>query len=423
MVMRNIKRLPALVTASVLVLAGAVPILASGTASANSDYALLTSREIRMSSSAVGTIAAGQDVTYLVRATTPSTQSLGGMVIEFCSNTPIIGDSCTAPAGFSTNEAGLALANQTGITDWSIDAATDANTLVLTRTPASFTAGTFTLELGAGGASDGITNPSASNTSFYARIVTFAVNQGSQQYTDTDIDGAGNNTVYHAGGVALSTADQITIQAKVQERLTFCVYTSAINYADCTVSTTNPVVLGDATTGVLDPNTDYVSKATKYNVTTNASSGVTIRAKGTTLTSAGNTIDAIGATPATSTPGTEQFGFCTYRDTGGGNAGLTPNAKYNGDVGGGVDCADTAQGANGDGGADFAFDLSTACGATASAADFGENNLSCRYGDAIATKTAGNFSTGIISFLGNISNTTEPGIYTTTMTFVATGNY
>lgn len=422
-ILEKLRRPSAVASAAVLVLASIVPLLGNDKVSA---YELLTSREIRMSSSAGSGTSAGTDVTYLIRSTTPSTQTIGSIVIDFCSNSPIIGDSCTAPAGFNINEAGLAIANQTGITTWTATphANSDTNTVVLTRTAASFTAGTFTFELGSTGGSDGITNPTASNTTFYARILTYA---------DADDDGDGcsaaddsavcyptvDNTAQslHAGGTAMSTADQITIQSKVQERLTFCVYTGAASYATCALSATNPVVLGDAN-GVLDPNNAYVSTATKYNVTTNATNGVTIRAKGATLTSGSNSIDAIGATAAASAAGTEQFGFCTYRDAGGGTTGLTPSAPYNH-----ANCSATTQGINGHGSAQFAFDITTACGATASAADFQENNLSCRYGDAIATKSAGNFSTGVVSFIGNISNTTEPGIYTTTMTFIATGNY
>lgn len=420
----KLKRPSALASAALLLVASVVPLLVGNQANA---YGLLTSREIRLSTSA----ASATDVTYLVRVTTPAgPTNIGGLVIDFCGNSPIIGDgNCTAagtggPAGFDINEAGLALANQTGITDWQIDAATDTNTLVLTRTGGAqaFAAGTLTLELGSTGGSDGVTNPSTSNATFYGRILAYTTGAGAQGYAPGS-PGAEPPLAY-AGGVALSTADQITVQSKVQERLTFCVYTGAASYASCAVSATNPVVLGDAN-GVLDPNAAYVSTATKYNVTTNASNGVTIRAKGGTLTSGAFTIDAAGTTPGdgtaeSSTVGSEQFGFCNYYDAGSVTTGLTPTAPYAGGTG---TCSSATQGVNGDGGAQFAFDLSTACGAVAGTATFGENNLSCAYGDAIATKTAGGFSTGVIPFIGNISNTTEPGIYTTTMTFIATGNY
>lgn len=412
----KLKRPSALVSAALLLLASSVPLLTNNRVNA---YGLVTSREIRLSSSA----GSAADVTALVRYTTATTGAVAGAVIDFCSNSPIIGDSCTAPVGFDVNEAGLALANQTGLgaNNFSIDAATDTNTLVLSRTSANINSGqTVTFELGSTGGSDGITNPTASNATFYARILTYTTAGEAQAY----VTGPTLGTPVDAGGVALSTSDQITLQSKVQERLTFCVYTGAVSNNTCALSASNPVVLGDAN-GVLDPNASYVSTATKYNVTTNASNGVTIRAKGGTLTSGSFTIDAAGTTPGdgsaeSSTVGAEQFGFCNYMDAGSLTVGLTPVAPYAGGTG---SCSSATQGINGDGGAQFAFDLSTACGATASAADFQENNLSCRYGDAIATKAAGGYSTGVVPFIGNISNTTEPGIYTTTMTFIATGNY
>lgn len=427
----KLKQPVTLAVAALLLMASTMPLLARQKANA---YGLLSGREIRMSSSASGATSAGQDATYLVRATTPANATIGSIAIEFCSNSPIIGDSCTAPAGFDINEAGLSIpaGSQTGITDWSVtpNAASTANVVVLTRTASNFNAGTFTLELGSSGGADGITNPSTTNTTFYARILTFL---------DADDDGNGcsgvddsavcypttaiSNNSTDAGGIALSTAAQITVTAKVQERLTFCVYTSAVNFTDCTAVSGNAVTLGD-TNGVLSDQGPFVDKNTKYNVSTNASSGVSIRAKGATLTSGSFTINGMGAaTGNTSTTGSEEFGFCTYRDTGGGSAGLTPASPYDH-----AQCSATTQTAGtgstgGAGTAEFAFDTSTACGATASAADFGENNLGCRYGDVIATKTAGAQSTGVIAFIGNIATTTEPGIYTSTLTFIATGIY
>ena len=44
-------------------------------------------------------------------------------------------------------------------------------------------------------------------------------------------------------------------------------------------------------------------------------------------------------------------------------------------------------------------------------------------GDTIASKPAGNTSTATMVFLGNIAFTTEAGIYQTTLTYVATGQY
>lgn len=400
----KLSRPASLAVAALLFSASLVPLLSRQSVSA---YGLVTSREIKMSSSAAG----ATDATYDVSFATATAASLGGMVIDFCANSPIVGDTCTAPTGFNTNDAALVLANQSGVTDWAVDVAdSTANQLTFTRTAAAVAAGvTISLDLGGAGASDGITNPTTANQTFYARILTFTTAAGAQAYTST-APGA-EPPLVDAGGIALSTASQITVTAKVQERLTFCVYTSAANYADCSAVSGSAVTLGD-TNGVLSDAGPFVDKNAKYNVSTNASSNVTIRAKGATLTSGSFTISQIGATAAASAAGTEQFGICTYRDTGGGSAGLTPAGPY--DDG---NCSATTQTAGtatpgGAGTALFAYDTSTA-----------GDNLTTTFGDTIATKTPGAQSTGVLVFIGNISTTTEPGIYTATLTFIATGNY
>ena len=397
----ELTRPSALALAALLLLVTLVPIFARQKASA---YNLATSRIIKLSSS----VNAATDVIYSASFATATTSNVGGAVIDFCSNSPIIGDTCTAPGGtFNVNKATLALANQVGITDFAVDTTNSSvSKVVLTRTAASVSSGvTISFDLGTG-AGTSITNPSTTNTTFYARILTYATTAAAQGYTSISV-----GAPVDAGGVALSTTAQVTITAKVQERLTFCVYTSAVNYANCTAVSGTTVALGDAN-GVLIDTGAFVDIKSKYNVSTNASNGVTIRAKGATLTSGSNTIAGIGATATASTTGTEQYGFCTYRDTGGGSAGLTPAAPYNN-----ASCSSATQTAGtgtpgGDGGASFALDTTT-----------GGNNLSTTYGNTIATKTAGAQSTGIIVFIGNIATVTKPGIYTSTMTFIATGNY
>src|SRR5262249_50033565 len=150
----------------------------------------------------------------------------------------------------------------------------------------------------------------------------------------TNNPGTGN---VDAGGIALSTAEQITVTAKVQERLTFCVYTfptveSAPGAGDwaatppntttdnsCASKTGSDVILGDVN-GVLDPSQSYVDKTAYFSITTNASGNAAVRLKGDTLqlnpsnptcaTTPSCRIDAVGATPALSSAGSEQFGLC-----------------------------------------------------------------------------------------------------------------
>src|SRR5262249_37516234 len=154
--------------------------------------------------------------------------------IEFCDNSPIIGDSCNAPTGLDLHAAGgsptLVLANQSGITDFQIDATgTTTNLLVLKRAGGGQSVnqnGAITVDLGTTSGCTlpaltcfGVTNPATTNTTFYARILTYATQAAAEGYTSTSV-----GSPVDAGGIALSTAEQITITAKVQERLTFCVF-------------------------------------------------------------------------------------------------------------------------------------------------------------------------------------------------------
>jgi hypothetical protein len=368
----------------------------------------VSSRTIKISSSKQ----ADTDVTYSVAFTTATTSNVGGVIINICQDSPIIGDTCTAPSGFKfhakSGDNTLALANQAGITDFQVDTtgATD-NILVLSRTGGAANVNAsvaVTVDLGSTGGSDGVDNPNNTNTTFYARILTYDTQAHAEAYSPT---AAGGGTgVVDAGGIALSTANQITITSKVQERLTFCVYTGA----NCGAGG-SAVALGNDK-GVLDPNGAFVDKNTKYDVSTNAASGVAIRVKGDTLKSGSFSINAIGGTATASSPGSEQFGFCTYQSTG---SGLVPDNLYDGDSAGTTStaCTGTTQSAGtastgGDNSAAFAFDTT---------------NTNTTYGQTFATKPAGNTSQGTIAFVGNISNTTEAAIYTTTLTFVATGTY
>ncbi|HTE22651.1 MAG TPA: hypothetical protein VK674_06445 [Candidatus Limnocylindria bacterium] len=421
----KLRRPKALAAAILLIMASLIPIFSRRDAGA---YGLILDRKITMSSSADGSLAVGQGVTYEVQFEVASdTENIAGMVVDFCEDSPIVGNTtaCDPPGGFDTN-IGATTLNQTGpLAGFSIDATNSTdNTFILTHgtsyNPGSGETLTFSFA--------GVDNPENTNTTFYARIITYNDAAAAQAYDSTGVGPSSTNPgdeadVIDVGGVALSTAEQITVTSKVQEQLDFCMYVAlAGTYNSCSV-TGNAVTLGDSN-GVLSTLGPFVHRQTRYNVRTNAQSGVTIRMKGTTLTHpSAYTISATGAIPgATSAPGTEQFGLCTFRDTGGGNVGLSPVDGYDGDGNtSGVNttaCSATTHTAQtattgGDNGATFAFDGS----ATA------ETGATSTYGAQIATKTAGDWSTGIIALMGNIAYTTEAGVYSTTLTFIATGTY
>jgi hypothetical protein len=395
--MQQFKRAAYGFTAFVLGFYGLFQVFAPSKASA----ALLSPRLIRMSSSAQGAAA----TTYHVEFRFGQTGNVGGIVVDFCDNSPIIGDTtCTNPTGFSSGTTVTAQSNGAGadISTFTTVTAEGNGVSISNATPVNMTATNVDVSFDI----TNVTNPTTANHTFYARIYTFATQAAAQAYTI-----ATPGTYLDAGGIALSTAEQITITSRVQERLVFCVYTSGAG-DNCTGGdeTGNAIILGD-TNGVLDPTGPYVNKDAKFSITTNAQSNAVVNVKGTTLTSGGNTIDA-NATATASNAGTEQFGLCVYQSAG---SGMTIDTLYDGDLAGNTstDCTGTTDTAGtgtpgGNNNSEFAFDTASTTGT---------------YGDTIVTKPAGNYSTGTFAFIGNIANTTEAGIYTTVLTFIATGSY
>ena len=384
------------VTAFLLALIGmnTVPLIASA-------FGQVTTRSIEISSSVVS----ATSVSYLVTFNPATAGTLGGIDLDFCTD-PIIGDSCTVPTGFTTTASPTLLAAPSGFStstgSWGVTVNAGHNLVYLTNATAQTETGistaiSFTIQ--------GITNPSTLG-SFYARILTWDTQAHANAYTSGGTPGAG---IVDAGGIALSTTAQITITSKVQESITFCVYTSTYDSGACT-GTGNAVTLGNGN-GILSTIGSYTDLSTKYDIQTNALHNVTIRFTGAPLTSGSNiiensTLSGTGSTAATayaSTAGTAQFGLYTYEATG---TTITPASTYSGT--GPTACNTAASGYNLASTAIFGFNIASAAST---------------YGDTLATVTPGATAEGIVGFLGNISNSTPAGVYTSTLTFIATGAY
>lgn len=177
------------------------------------------------------------------------------------------------------------------------------------------------------------------------------------------------------------TDDTVSVSATVAQSFSFTISTSTIFFgalgsgAAKFASSTNP--LGDSIETI----------AHSLLVSTNAPSGYTITIKGQTLTSIQNatdTIDAIGATVASSTVGTEQFGI---RATVAGGSGSTISSTY---------AAPTSYGYN-------ATATTSAVFATGSGAT--------------------NTSTYSLHYVANIAPLTEAGTYVANVVYVATANF
>jgi hypothetical protein len=246
----------------------------------------------------------------------------------------------------------------------------------------------------------GNTNPSTTCSSvsacqFYARIFTF-VSTGNEttQVAAGGANGSGSAGIVDFGGVALSTASNITVNAKVQEMINFCVDTGGT----CG-SGTSTVNLGNAQ-GVLSASTAYLDKTTSYSIQTNANSGVAINVEGPTLTYGGATITNL-TSPVISATGASQFGLCTYTASG----TITPVTNYAGTGSASTCSAATAPSTPGT--VTFYYGAAATSGA----------------GDTIANVTAGAPGTGNVVYLANISATQTAGLYTTTQIYIATGKY
>ncbi len=236
--------------------------------------AQIQNRQIQMSDSGASGgsitsgVGSGTGVSYKITFTTAA--AMQSVVVDFCDNTPLIGDStCTSPAGFNSGSATL-----TANGSWSLTAATTQWKFSNTSSQA---AGTFTFEV------NSITNPSSQNHSFYARVTTYA---NDTYGTYSSYSSPGNYVDY--GGIAISTTTPITVTARVMETLSLC--TSAIaltNAGDCVSATTPSIILGHTSNNVLTA--DQVDTKDVYSqISTNAANGYALylRASNTSCTSA-----------------------------------------------------------------------------------------------------------------------------------------
>jgi hypothetical protein len=209
-----------------------------------------------------------------------------------------------------------------------------------------------------------VTNPSTTNTTFFIRISTYSGSDGATGPVDS-------------GVVAASTANQITVSGSVDETLSFCVYTGV----NCAASGST-VALGTLSSS------STASGTSKMDASTNSTSGYAITYTGATLTSGANTITALGG--AASATGSSQYGI-NLKDN------ATPNVGA---------------------------EVSGSGGGTAQAGYSTADSFKFLTGDTVASATGPTASnTYTASYIANISTTTNPGTYTSTVTYICTATY
>lgn len=235
-------------------MAMAVALVLALFASAIASAAQVTERSIALSSSSVK----ATGVTYTVNFTPAAAAT--AFVVDFCSDTPVVGQPCAAPVGFTAVGVGTAPAGFT----------------VTPGVSKIVAAGTLTAATPVSVALAGVTNPDAAGP-LYARIVTYDTPTNAAAYTSTDL-GTGN---VDEGGVAMSITPTVAVTGSVLESMTFCVASVAIT-ATCANASANPPVLklgttvGDIT--VLDPST--VNEGDIFTqISTNATTGAVVSLK------------------------------------------------------------------------------------------------------------------------------------------------
>lgn len=429
---RRLTRTPYFVVALAFLATVSLPVFGNKAFAA---YGQVTSRSIELSSSVAG----ATGVNYLVTFTPSTTGTqIKSMAVDFCSNDPLIGDSCTAPTGFSVGTptvTGTSITGQSG-GSWTATSANSGRTLELsnsgTQTGTPTGAASFTLTTA--------TNPTSTPGSFYARILTFA-NSGDAATWGAASGGNGSSTalVVDAGGIALSTAQLISITAKVQEQLTFC--TSGSTITTCSTTTAPTITLGHnngSGTFILD--STAIDTALVYSqMSTNASSGVVVR-----MASSGSPCTNPTATPYTTVAGngglsSNSGNTCLIPGAGDGTGHASGNTEVKFAIstpifGLCVDPNDSQTTAYspydnslGTGGAQCGGQGSVTSGSTS--AYFGLDNTSStgvgsNYGSQVLHSTGPtNQANDEYNFAAGASNTTPAGIYTVKDALIATGTF
>ena len=334
-------------------------------------------------------------VKHLFSFTLPSVgnTNVGSIKFQYCTtaaDTPAV-PACVMPTGIVTTSATLSA--QSGATGFTVNGTTLATNGApyITRSAASVTAGTpVTYQL------DGVTNPTANNTSFFVRISSYA-----------SIDTTGSAT--DLGTVTASTATPIVLTGTMPESLVFCTGEQVgltVGVPDCATATAGTITFNQLFTPV-----DTAIAESQMAASTNAGSGYIITVNGATLTSGGNTITAMG-TAAASVKNISQFGMNLKANTAAAASGfpgtvapyisadVAPAANltgvnYRGQPKAGYNTADTFKFTSGD---------------TVAASDF-----TAPGGTDSQIFTA--------SYIVNVPGSQPAGSYTTTLTYICTPTF
>jgi hypothetical protein len=293
-----------------------------------------------------------------IRFTLPSPDNVGSLTFQYCTNLPWIDYICTAPAGMDMTAA--TISSQSGNTGFSIDSAdSTANKLILTRSDAPVVQVPNEFVFG------NAANPSTPGTAVYIRISSQASADGSGPHIDT-------------GAVAFAVQSIFDVNAYVPPFIRLCV--------GITVAPDCSSIVGDSLDlGVLSSSAANKGQS-QYAVATNDTNGYNVFAAGTTMTSGNNIISAL-ASPTASIPGTPQFGMNL-------RANLVPAVGQD----------------------------PVGFGTGAPSANYNiPNRFMFNDGDNISSSSLpSDYNRMTVSYLVNVPKNQPPGIYSTTITYIAT---
>ncbi|RYF29242.1 MAG: hypothetical protein EOO17_02095 [Chloroflexi bacterium] len=315
----------------------------------------------------------------------------GAFVVDFCANSPVIGQACTPPTGFTAAGATSTTSGFTGVTG-------GVNKVVVIGEIDAEEAVSVTL--------DGINNPTVTGP-MYARILTFETSTQANAYT-SQAPGAGK---IDDGGVAISITDTVGVSGTVQEALTFCVARATITGV-CANASANPptVAIGeDLGNSIVALSATAVSTGNIYTqLSTNAVGGAVVNLKSTTPCGGMKRVSAAGCdiAPALKTgllAGEAKFGVLVNQEADTTN----PAAPANG-----VLQANTASGYN-----DTSYVLNyLANNSTGITSPFGDPILDTNGAPA-------NGKNARLTFGASISNNTPAGAYASNLSLIATGKF
>lgn len=224
----------------------------------------------------------GGVVNHLFTFTPPTSGTLLSIKFAYC--TTATGATCTTPTGVSTTAA--TVNSQSGATGFTLVNTTNGEPY-LTRAAGSYSGGALAYQIAS------VTNPTATNYTFFVRITTYTSNNASTAPVDS-------------GTVTASTATQIVLDGTMPESLVFCTGRTiglTTGVPDCATASSGVISFNQ----LFSP-TDTASATSQMAASTNAGFGYAVSVNGPTMTSGSNVITAMGTSTA-GVRGISQFGL------------------------------------------------------------------------------------------------------------------